>query len=274
MQILDAHMHIGRRDQITPWLTSFLEETISPEALDQLEDMTPEGLVKILDMQGITKGALLAEYSPKTTGIVPNKFIAEFCKGSERLIAVGSIDLDSEMDTGLQTEYCVKELGCRGLKLLPSYAHFFPDDRRLFPAYDAASQLGIPVMFHTGTSLFPGSRIRYANPLLLDDIAEDFQDLNIVMCHAGRPFWYKEAEWMLTRHKNVHIDMSGIPLKKFPSLFPKADKYVDRFIFGSDWPTRPLINEYVRQVQQFPYSNETIEGMLWNNGARLLGLTG
>ena len=171
MQILDVHLHIGRRDHITPWLTSFLEETISQEGLNLLEDMTPEGLVQVLDTQGVTRGVLLAEYSPKTTGIVPNEFIAEFCKGSDRLIAVGSIDLDSNLDTGRQTEYCVKELGCRGLKLLPSYAHFYPDDKRLFPAYDAASQLSIPVMFHTGTSLFPGSRIRYANPLLLDDIA-------------------------------------------------------------------------------------------------------
>jgi uncharacterized protein len=255
-------------------LTSYLEKTMSPQALDQLDQVTPALLTQLLEGQGITYGALLAEYSPKTSGVVPNEFVAEFCRGGDRLIPIGSIDLNSDVDTGLQTDHCVTELGCRGLKLLPSYAHFYPDDKRMYPAYRSASRLGVPVMFHTGTSLFPGSRIRYANPLLLDDIAEDFPNLNIVMCHAGRPFWYKEAEWMLARHANVHIDISGIPLKQFPTLFPKADRYPDRFIFGSDWPTRPMIAEYVRQVKQFPYRAETIEGMLWNNGARLLGLDG
>jgi predicted TIM-barrel fold metal-dependent hydrolase len=188
------------------------------------------------------------------------------------LIPFGAVDFDSSTDCGIQVERFVKDLGCRGLKLLPSYAHFFPNDAKMLPAYEAARDLGIPVMFHTGTSLFPGTRVRYADPLLLDDIADEFPDLSIIMSHGGRPFWYKEAEWMLGRHNNVHIDISGIPPHQLLTSFPKMDKFPDRFLFGSDWPNLPSVADQVRKILELPLKKTTVEGLLWGNGARMLGL--
>ena len=127
-------------------------------------------------------------------------------------------------------------------------------------------------MFHTGTSLFPGTRIKYADPLLIDDVAEDFPDLKIVMSHGGRPFWYKEAEWMLARHKNVFIDISGIPPKQLPTVFPKLQKFPDRFLFGSDWPNVQSIAKQVSMILELPFSETTIEGILYDNAVRLLEL--
>jgi len=214
----------------------------------------------------------LAEYSPCATGVVPSEFVSHFCSKVDCLIPFGSLDLNSEVDPGLQTERYVKELGCRGLKLLPSYGHFFPNDPRLFPAYEVARDLGIPIMFHTGTSLFPGTRVCFADPLLWDDVAEQFRDLEIVLCHGGRPFWYKQAEWMLARHKNVSIDISGIPPKQLRAAFPKWEKHPERFLFGSDWPNISSIAAQVRQIEQLHLRPETLEALLWGNASRLLGI--
>jgi predicted TIM-barrel fold metal-dependent hydrolase len=270
VRILDIHIHVARREHLSPRFVRYFEETFSPELLLQIDDLTPEAFNSFLVQQGVDRGVVLAEYSPEATGVVPSEFVSGFCGAADRLIAFGSLDLTSETDTGLQTEHCVKELGCRGLKLLPSYAHFFPNDARLFPAYEVARDLSIPIMFHTGTSLFPGTKVCFADPLLLDEIAEQFPDLAIVMCHGGRPFWYKQAEWMLARHKNVFIDIAGIPPKQLRVAFPKLEKFPEKFVFGSDWPNIPSIAEQVKKIEQLNLRPETLEGLFWRNGARLL----
>lgn len=272
MAVLDFHIHLGRRHHLNPQFLTYFENGPGAQAVKMLDGITPRAFVEYIESQGVDRAVILAEYSPHVTGIIPNEFVAEFASAAGSVIPFGSVDLESPEAPAAQVERCVSQLGCRGIKLYPPYSRFYPDDPRVLPVYETARDLGVPVMFHTGTSLFPGSRIRYANPLLLDDIAEDFQDLTIVMCHAGRPFWYKEAEWMLRRHKNIVVDISGIPTKQLPHIFPKMERLLDRFIFGSDWPTVPSISRQVAQVRQLPLSSDAIRAILWENGARLLRL--
>jgi predicted TIM-barrel fold metal-dependent hydrolase len=274
MPIIDFHLHIGIERLMNPWVISFFAENNPDFAQHLSEEMSQRSVIEYLDSQGVEKAVVLADYAPKTTGVVTSEFVAEFCNGTDRLIPFGTIRFDDPTPPAVQAEHCIKVLGCRGIKLLPTYVHFYPADQRLLPAYEVLSALGVPVMFHTGTSVFKGSRIRYGNPLLLDDVAEDFPDLKIIICHAGRPFWYSEAEWMLRRHRNTYIDVSGIPLKRLPELFPHLERLRDRFIFGSDWPGIPSIRGQVSRIQALPFSAETIEAILWRNGARLLGIIG
>ena len=272
MKVLDFHIHIGKRNQLTPKLIEHLQETLSPEIMNLLDMITPHMLNDFFAAQGVDKAVILAEYTPNTTGTIPSEFVADFCHKTDRFIPFGSIDLDSGVDAAEQTERCIKELGCYGIKLYPPYAYFFPNDPRILPVYEAARDLGVPVMFHTGSSLFPGSRIKYANPLLLDEVAEDFPDLKLVMCHGGRPFWYKEAQWMLIRHKNTYIDTSGIPIRQLADVFPKLDKLRDRFIFGTDWPQIPSTETHYKKFLELPLRDDTKQAVLWDNGARLLGI--
>jgi predicted TIM-barrel fold metal-dependent hydrolase len=272
VQVLDIHIHVGRREHLTPRFIDYYSQTQDAGRLELLDALTPSVFSDYLAKEAVDKAVILSEYSRQVTGVVPVEYTAGFCRGSERLIPFGSIDLESTVNAAAQTEYAVKELGCRGLKLLPSYGRYYPDDPRIWPAYEVARDLGIPIMFHTGTSVFPGTRVRYSNPLLLDEIADEFTDLVIVMCHGGRPFWYKEAEWMLLRHKNVYIDVSGIPPWQLPQIFPKMEKFPDRFLFGSDWPNVVSIAEQVRQIRDLTLSDSTIRALLWDNAARLLGM--
>jgi predicted TIM-barrel fold metal-dependent hydrolase len=272
MELIDFHVHVGTKHHWTPWVISFFQEQ-NPEYIDDfVEEITPDGVLKYLDSQGVDMVVVLAEYAPQTTGVVTNEFVEEFCSESPRLIPFGSINLNDEAEPAVQAERCIKDLNCRGLKFLPTYVHFYPDDARLLPAYEVAQDLRIPVMFHTGSSIFKGSRIKFGNPLLLDEIAEDFPRLTIVMSHGGRPFWYAEAEWMLRRHKNTVIDLAGIPPKQLPSIFPHLERFRDRFVFGSDWPGIPSIAAQSLAIRELPFSPPAIEAILWENAARLLGL--
>ncbi|MDQ1240118.1 MAG: uncharacterized protein QG577_2304 [Thermodesulfobacteriota bacterium] len=274
MGIIDFHVHLGRREHLTPHMIQYLEDTLGPHGLDFMDILSPRAFGDFLKNQGIDHAVILSEYSPRVTGTIPSEFTGDFCRDVPELIAFGSIDLESSVSAGEQVEHCVRDLGCKGLKLLPSYGHYYPNDERLLSGYEAAQDLGIPIMFHTGTSLFPKTRIRYANPLLLDDIADDFPNLSIVMCHGGRPFWYREAAWLLSRHKNLHIDISGIPPKQLPSVFPKIDNFFERFVFGSDWPTEVAsISDQADKIRALPMKPRTISALLRDNAARLLGLS-
>ncbi len=274
MPVIDVHVHVATKYHWTPWVIDFFAGTNPYYTENFVEEISPQGVLEYLDAERIDRAVILAEYAPKATGVVTNEFAAEFCKDSDRLIPFGSICLYDGTDTGTQAEKCIRDLGCRGLKLLPTYAHFFPDDPRMLPVYEAARDYGVPVMFHTGTSIFRGSRIRFGNPLLLDDVADNFRELTIIMSHGGRPFWYAEAEWMLRRHPNVHIDISGIPPKQLPQVFPRLEALQDRFLFGSDWPGIPSIAAQVARIRELKVSPKVIEAILWDNAARILGLGG
>lgn len=272
MPLIDIHVHSAPARLWNPWVNEYFEIS-NPEFLRRYYDeLTPQEFNDFLGYEKVDYAICLAEYAPKATGVVTNEFLSDFCRDFDRLVPFGSICLYEGPPPEIQVENCVKNLGCRGLKLLPSYQHFYPDDPRLKPAYETAQSLKIPVMFHTGTSIFKGTRVKYADPLLLDDIADDFPDLTIIMCHGGRPFWYGQAEWMLRRHKNVFIDLSGVPLKKIPQVFPHIEQLPHKFLFGTDWPTFPSISRQADVIRGMNLSEEVKEGILWKNAARILGL--
>ncbi|MBF0497207.1 MAG: amidohydrolase [Deltaproteobacteria bacterium] len=269
---MDFHVHVGTRHQWTPWVIDFFRENNPGYAGRFVDRITPEGITAYLKEQGVEKAVILSEYAPKATGVVTNEFTTEFCRGRDMLIPFGSVCLYDPVPPAEQAERAVKELGMKGFKMMPTYAHFYPNDPALWPFYETVRDLGAPLLFHTGTSIFKGSLVKYGDPLFLDDVAESFPTLQIVLAHGGRSFWYDRAAWMITRHKNVFIDISGIPAKQLLTHFPKLEKFADRFLFGSDWPGVPDIRSFVDRVTRLPLKAGTIEAILWGNGAGLLGL--
>ncbi|MGC8660415.1 MAG: amidohydrolase family protein [Desulfomonilaceae bacterium] len=272
MRLIDIHIHVAKREHLT---NSFLEYFVleyGEQALTAIEGLTPAKFEKFLDVEGVDAAVLLSEYSPQVTGVVPNEFTVKFAAKSKKLIPFGSIDINSSIQTGDQAQHALIDLNCKGLKLLPSYGYYHPNDPRMYGAYEVAQKLDSIVMFHTGTSLFPKTRVRFADPLLLDDVAVDFPKLKIVMCHGGRPFWYQESEWMLRRHPNLFIDISGVPPFQLPKNFSKLEKFHDRYLFGSDWPNVTSIRSQAEQVRKLPFKQEVIDAILWGNAARILKL--
>ncbi len=134
-----------------------------------------------------------------------------------------------------------------------------------------AEESSLPVMIHTGTSIFPRARVRFGNPLALDDVAVDFPKLNLIMAHGGRPLWTREAFFLLRRHQNLYFDISSIPPKLLLDYFPRLEQIADKTLFGSDWPG-PMVPGMRRNIDDFlslPLSDGAKRMILESNALKL-----
>ncbi|MBO2452684.1 amidohydrolase [Actinomadura barringtoniae] len=195
------------------------------------------------------------------------------------LIPFGSVDPHDPEAAG-RARRLVTEHGARGFKFHPSLQAFEPDDQRFYPLYETIQELGVPALFHTGQTGIgaglPGGRgikLRYSNPILLDDVAADFPDLTIVLAHPSVP-WQDEAISMATHKGNVHIDLSGWSPKYFPpQLVRAAGSFLKhKVLFGSDFPVLTpdrWLSDFERLDTIKPEARDLI---LKDNARRVLGL--
>lgn len=272
--IIDFHIHVGGQGHWPPWVVEWLMTFRERSGLDRVLDgegsMRLEALEKLLEEAGVDYGVCLAEISPITTGVVSNEFVAEFCSKSRRLIPFCNINPHLVTDPAKELVRCVQDFGCRGLKLHPPHQHFYPNDRRLYPLYAKAEELEIPVLIHTGSSLFKGARLKYGEPLFLDDVAVDFPGLTLILAHGGRGFWYDQAFFLAQLHPNVYIEISGLPPKNLLQYFPRLDKLAERVIFGSDWPGVPGLGENIAAIRSLRFGEEAKAKILGGNAQRIL----
>src|ERR1035441_4392424 len=105
-------------------------------------------------------------------------------------------------------------------------------------------------MVHTGTSIFPGARNKYGDPMYVDDVAVDFPRLKILLAHGGRPLWMDTAFFLVRRHRNVYLDISGIPPKTLLQYFPRLEEIASKTLFGTDWPG-PGVPEIKQNLEEF-----------------------
>jgi predicted TIM-barrel fold metal-dependent hydrolase len=276
MLIIDFHLHVTTADEYNEWFLEWMRNHYGEEGLVHLRDIlaSPEALLRFMDQQGIDYVVALAEMNTMVTGVSTNDRVAAFCRGNERLIPFANINPYVTFNQATELERCVGELGIKGLKLYPTYQHFYPNDNKLFPLYERAQALNIPVMIHTGSSVFPGSLMKYGDPLFLDEIAVFFPALKIIQSHAGRGFWYDRAFFLANLHENVYMDITGLPPQNLLKYFPDLERNADKIIFGSDWPGIIDIGKNVHAILDLPISKDTKERILGKNAARLLGLKG
>lgn len=270
--VIDFHVHPLHWQEVTSGFEHYLHGSWSAEELESLRRQceTGGGLAAYLKSQGVDYGVVLAEQTP-TTGMVDNEAVIEMCAGQEALIPFGTVYPALHYDLPAYLGELVAK-GIRGIKLYPTYNLFYPNDSVLYPFYAKAEQLGIPIMVHTGTSVFPGSRIKYGDPLLLDDVAVDFPELRILLSHAGRPFWHSQAEFLARLHKNVYLDIAGLPPKNLLRYLPNTQRLTQKMVFGSDWPGIRSIAQNIADIRALPLPAEGTERILASNAAAILGL--
>jgi len=266
--IIDFHFHVGKIEQYLPWARAWSGKY----GIDSDAILDKKTISQFLAAEGIDYAVALAELSPVTTGWVSNEFVADFCGGIPALIPFANINPYVISRPAEKLTYYVQEMGFRGLKLLPSYQYFYPNDRLLYPIYEKAQALKIPVLIHTGSSTFKGTRIKYADPLYIDDVAVDFPELVIVQAHGGRGFWYDRAFFMAKLHPHVYLEVSGLPPQKILEYFPHLEDEADKIIFGSDWPGIPGIKKNIEAIRNLPLKEETKDKILGLNAARILGI--
>ncbi|MGH3259802.1 MAG: amidohydrolase family protein [Streptosporangiaceae bacterium] len=176
---------------------------------------------------------------------VPNEEVAEAARRHpDVLIPFASIDPHRGAVGVAAARRLIAEHGVRGFKFHPSTQRFYPNDRLAYPLYEVISDAGLPALFHTGqTGIGAGTRggggirLKYSNPMHVDDVAVDFPDLKIVLAHPSFP-WQDEALAVALHKPLVYIDLSGWSPKYFP---PQLIQYANtllkhKVLFGTDYP--------------------------------------
>jgi uncharacterized protein len=241
MGVTDCHVHINPLWEMRPDAVRLLAHA-DPAGTRYLRE--PRAFLDYLDASGVERAVLVNYVAPEVIGYTEksNDFVSEYVRADpERLIAVGGIRPDHP-DPDREVERLATVLGLRGLKLHPPHQLFRPNayaDGTL-PAlrsiYAACERLRLPVILHTGTSVFPRARNKYSDPLLVEDVALDFPDLTIVLAHGGRPIWMETATFLARRFPNVWLEVSGIPPSRLLDYFPRLAQLAEKVLFGTDWP--------------------------------------
>jgi predicted TIM-barrel fold metal-dependent hydrolase len=210
---------------------------------------------------------------------VSNEEVAEVAAANaDVMIAFASID-PARPDAAERARRLIDEHDVRGFKFHPNIQAFFPNDRDVYPLYEVIAEAGLPALFHTGHSGIgsgiPGGgglRLKYSQPIYVDDVAADFPEMPIVLAHPSFP-WQDEALSIAMHKSQVYIDLSGWSPKYFP---PQLVQYANtllkhQVLFGSDYPMITP-DRWLRDFERLEIDDDVRPLVLKENAARLLNL--
>ncbi len=279
---LDVHVHVEQDDHGCLSLTDELMEA-SAAYFRSSDNRTPtvDDLAARYRERGMAAVVFTVDAATATGHpALSSGEIAERCaRHADVLIPFGSVD-PRRPDAIERAQGLVHDHGVRGFKFHPSLQAFAPNDPAFAPLWAALEELGVPLLFHTGQNGIgaglPGGgglKLRYSQPMLIDDVAADFPGLTVILAHPSVP-WQGEAISMATHKANVYIDLSGWSPKYFPAELVKAagGRLKHKVLFGSDYP---LIapERWIADFEELGLDPGALPGILKGNALRVLGLS-
>jgi len=274
MPIIDCHVHLNRYDKIE----------------SQAKKITPlenrlNALLQSMDNNNVDYSIVISSYRvdinrPSTSQIV--NLVGKNENIRNRIGIVAGFTIDNHTDEDLnQYKTWLKDRLIIGIKLYCGYEHYYPYDKRYQKVYDICMEYRVPVMIHTGDVYSSEAKLRYAHPLNVDDIAVDYPELRIVICHLGNP-WITDCQEVLYKNLNVYSDISGLVVGAF--RLPSVTRYVSqindlldyvgkphRLIYGSDWPISKM-DSYLAFVQKLKLNRESYDLMMSRNTSHIFRL--
>lgn len=209
-----------------------------------------------------------------------NEEVAEIAaENSDIMIPFASIDPAKGKLGAREARRLVRDFGVRGFKFHPTMQAFYPNDRDAYVLYEAIAEEGAVTLFHTGQTGVGsgmrggmGMRLKYSNPIYLDDVAADFPDMPIILAHPSFP-WQEEALSVATHKPNVYIDLSGWSPKYFPPILVQYANTIlkHKMLFGSDWPAITP-DRWMADFENIAIRDEVRPLILKENGRKLLKL--
>lgn len=270
--ILDTHSQIWTQEALKTmpekWLVGYRA------IFGDKSFLTIEDTLKDMDEAKVDKAVIVAVDAETTTGFkVPNEYVAGIVKQyPDRFIGFAGVDPHKGILAVRELEKAVQELGLKGLKFIHHILELYPNDPIMYPIYEKAQELDIPVIFHTGNQFHSGTKLKYCHPIYLDEVAVDFPRLKIIMAHFGFP-WFPEGLAIIQRNPNVYFNIAGWAPKHIPEM---VIRYMDsvlshKALFGSDYPLIPR-KRIIKELQELPLKEETRKKLLTDNPKRLLKL--
>ncbi len=282
LKAIDIHVHaeVSCHDPEDPIFGEFLDASTTYFKADRRRPTIPETIAHYRERQ---IGLVMFTVDMETgTGIrrIRNEEIAEAAAAnSDMMIAFASIDPHRGKRGAIEARDLIEKHGVKGFKFHPPLQDFDPGDRMAWPLYEVIDHYRLPAIFHTGHSGMGtgmpaggGIRLKYGQPILVDDVAVDFPNMKIVLAHPGWP-WTDESLSMALHKPNVFIDLSGWSPKYVP---PQIVRYANsqlghKFLFGSDFPLIPP-DRWIAAFDEAGFKPELRDPILKGNAARLLGL--
>ena len=235
-------------------------------------------------MAPVEAAIVLAFAAPAVGFDVPNEYVADYVRAHpEKLIGFASVD-PNDPEAPDRLEHAATALKLRGLKLGPIYQHFDPLGKAALDVYEVAERLGLPVIWHQGTTFVRDAPLIHARPVLLDEVATRFPDLRIVVAHLGHP-WIEEAMATIRKHPNLFADISALetrPWQYYNGMLAAFEYGVTgRLLLGTDYPfsTIEQTTEGLRSINRFvagtalpAIPEDVVEGIIHRDSLALLGL--
>jgi len=275
LTVVDAHMHVPRLSTVSPawmeWAFAFGQDSGWRDVFDAKGDPDPARLDALLDAEGTDVALLFAEYSPASTGLQPVEDllpIIAYNPGRYRLVANVNPHLHTPPAAEAERQL---GLGAIAVKVHPVHGAFRVDRDDMYPVYDLCAERGVPLIVHTGPSIFPGSQADAGDPKLMDPIAAAYPGVPFVLAHGGRGHWYADAARMALARDNVWLDLAGLPPKRLPDYYVGFDlpALARKWIFATDWPGVPGVARNVRAVAALRLPDDTLAAVLAGNAARV-----
>jgi predicted TIM-barrel fold metal-dependent hydrolase len=279
MSIVDIHSHFWHKaDDLSP---SVERDIIAAGGAANNLDITPEN--HRAGTRGADRVVVFGMRASNTGFHVRNDHVADFIASDpKRLIGFACADPLEDPDPLKEIIRCVELLGMKGIKLAPTYQGVAPDDPRLMPIYAYAEKKSLPILLHQGTTFARSAPLKYANPVLLEDIAYRFPELTMIIAHMGHP-WIGECVSLIRKQPNIYADISALHYRPFQfyNALKLAEEYgADRkLLFGSDFPftTVPQSLDALKGMQRYaeqhhlpPIRPGLVEGIIERDSLALL----
>ena len=278
---LDVHTHaeVSSRDPQDPCSLPF-EEAKAKYFKEAARPTIPE--VAQYYRERSMAAVIFAVDSESEMGLwrIANEEVAELAaENNDVLIPFASIAPARGKMGAREARRLIEEYGVRGFKFHPSTQGFYPNERKAYLLYEVIAAAGLPALFHTGHTgigaAMPGGggvRLKYSNPMYVDDVAADFPDMPIVLAHPSFP-WQDEAISVALHKQQVYIDLSGWSPKYFPANLIQYSNTLlkHKVLFGTDYP---LItpDRWLADFEKISIKPEVRPLILKDNAVRLLGL--
>lgn len=246
--------------------------------LSESRDKSFEDIKKDMLEAKVDHGIIHAEYEYGDPVEVLNEAVAKIVHEEPQLFSgFGTISMENIIPArAVKQLKKVKELGLLGINIQPAFFNISLDDKKLYPVYSKAEELGLVVAIHTGVNYTTTYPIKHEHPLLLDQVACDFQDLKIIACHASWP-WIPEIVAIARKHPNILMDFGGLAPKYigvqgsgWEVLFQFMNSLLsDQVLFATDWPVFPM-KRAIDEWKNLGLKEEVLNKLLGGNAMRLI----